>query len=94
MARNPTLSTNPVGVDGIAVAHTPPGGYGETMPPPVLANRTEPIPSGAPDLRGLWQVVTVEADGVPDPAHRASLLVMCWPTERPRRRSAALPSMR
>jgi hypothetical protein len=66
-----TRPATPVDADDIPVAHTPPGGYGETMPPPVLANCTEPLPSGVPDLRGLWQVVTVEVDAVPDPAHRA-----------------------
>lgn len=45
--------------DTIAVAHTPPGGYGETMPPPVLASCAEPLVDGAPDLRGLWRVVAV-----------------------------------
>ncbi len=67
----PTRPIRPVDVDDIPVAHTPPGGYGHTMPPPVLANCTEPVPSGAPDLRGLWQVVYVEVDGEADSAHRA-----------------------
>lgn len=67
----PTRPIRPVDVDDIPVAHTPPGGYGLAMPPPVLANCIEPLPSGAPDLRGLWQVVTVEVDGLPDPAHPA-----------------------
>ena len=46
--------------DDIAVAHTPDGGYGEVMPPPVLAGCTEPLAPGIPDLRGLWRVVAVE----------------------------------
>ena len=46
--------------DEIAVAHTPPGGYGADMPPPILAGCTEPIVAGAPDMRGMWQVVAVE----------------------------------
>ena len=29
--------------DEIPVAHTPPGGYGPEMPPPVLAGCTEPL---------------------------------------------------
>ena len=57
--------------DDIPVAHTPPGGYGEVMPPPILAGCTEPLPAGAPDLRGLWQVVAVEVGGTTDPTHRA-----------------------
>ena len=55
--------------DQIEVAHTPPGGYGETMPPPVLAGCTEPLVDGAPDMRGTWRVVEVtwkQGDG-PDP---------------------------
>ena len=47
----------------IPVEHTPPGGYGGEMPPPVLAGCDEPLVDGAPDLRGLWSVVTVEVDG-------------------------------
>jgi hypothetical protein len=58
-------------VDDIAVAHTPPGGYGTVMPAPVLAGCTDPLADGAPDLRGLWRVVQVEVDGVVDPSHRA-----------------------
>jgi hypothetical protein len=52
----------------IPVAHTPPGGYGETLPDPVLAGCTEPLAPGAPDLRGTWEVVAVEVDGTPAPA--------------------------
>lgn len=58
-------------VDAIPVAHTPTGGYGHTMPPPVLEGCTEPLVDGAPDLAGLWEVVEVEVGGVLDPAHRA-----------------------
>ncbi len=45
--------------DDIPVAHTPPGqgGYGRTFPPPVLAKCTEPLVTGAPDLRGIWRLV-------------------------------------
>jgi hypothetical protein len=54
--------------DDIPVAHTPPGGYGDDMPPPVLAQCTEPLAEGAPDMRGLWRVVSVERpEGVPTP---------------------------
>jgi hypothetical protein len=52
-------------VGDIAVAHTPPGGYGSTMPLPVLARCSEPIVAGAPDLRGTWRVVAFASD---DPA--------------------------
>jgi len=56
-------------VDDIPVAHTPPGGYGAVMPPPILAGCAEPVVDGAPDLRGLWRAVAIEwADGsTPDP---------------------------
>ena len=47
----------------IPVAHTPAGGYGDEMPPPILAGCTEPLVESAPDLRGLWEVVAVSAGG-------------------------------
>ena len=53
----------------IPTAHTPPGGYGAEMPPPILAGCTEPLVDGAPDLRGLWEAVAVEVGGKPMPAH-------------------------
>ena len=43
----------------IPVAHTPPGGYGDEMPPPILAGCDEPLVDGAPDMRGLWRAVEV-----------------------------------
>ncbi len=46
-------------VDEIPVAHTPPGGYGDTMPPAVLAGCATPVDPGAPDLQGLWRIVEV-----------------------------------
>ena len=55
----------------IPVASTPVGGYGDDLPAPVLADCDEPLVEGAPDLRGLWQVTEVEANGTPDPSHRA-----------------------
>lgn len=58
--------------DRIPVAHTPRGGYGSEMPPPVLEGCSEPLVDGAPDLRGLWRAVSVEVDGLPaDPQHPA-----------------------
>ncbi len=58
-------------VDDIAVAHTPVGGYGDVMPPPILAGCTDPLVEGAPDLRGMWRVSSVEWSSgvapVPDP---------------------------
>ena len=45
------------------MAHTPPGGWVDVMPAPVLAGCDEPLVHGAPDLRGLWQVVAVEVEG-------------------------------
>jgi hypothetical protein len=52
--------------DEIAVAHTPPGGYGDDMPPPILDRCDEPLAEGAPDLRGTWRAVSVEwASGAP-----------------------------
>lgn len=48
--------------DDIPVAHTPEG-FWETMPSPVLAGCTEPLVDGAPDMRGLWKVVSAESSG-------------------------------
>jgi hypothetical protein len=57
--------------DDIPVAHTPSGGYGAEMPAPILTGCDEPLVDGAPDLRGLWKVVSVEVDGAPAPGHPA-----------------------
>jgi hypothetical protein len=54
--------------DDIPVAYTPPGGYGQTFPSPVLAGCTEPLVAGAPDLRGIWKTLRAERDGKPVPA--------------------------
>lgn len=51
----------------IPVAHTPPGGFGDTFPEPVLARCTEPLVDGAPDLRGLWKTLSGERGGQPLP---------------------------
>jgi len=61
-----------VPASAIPVAHTPAGGYGTTMPSPVLTTCTEPLSAGAPDLRGMWKAVAIEVNGEPAPAdHRA-----------------------
>jgi hypothetical protein len=54
-------------VDDIPVAYTPPGGYGDTMPPPILGGCDDALAPGVPDLRGLWQAVDVSRDGSPLP---------------------------
>ena len=59
-------------VDEIPVAHTPEGGWKGEMPPPVLAGCTEALVEGAPDLRGVWETVSVEVKGEPAPdGHKA-----------------------
>ena len=57
-------------VASIPVAHTPAGGYGSEFPSEVLAGCNEAVVAGAPDLRGLWKVVSVEVNGAADPVHR------------------------
>ena len=59
----------PMQADDIPVAHTPPGGYGDTMPPPILAGCGEPMVAGAPDLAGIWRVVSVIHEGADVPDH-------------------------
>jgi hypothetical protein len=61
--RSDTRNVQVVTADDIPVAHTPSGGYGDAMPEPVLKSCTEPLIEGAPDLRGMWRVFEVEADG-------------------------------
>lgn len=59
--------------DEIPVAHTPAGGYGDELPPPVLDGCTEPLAPGVPDLRGTWRVVAVTwKSGSPPPVDRIS----------------------
>lgn len=60
------------GAGDIPVAHTPPGGWKGTMPPPVLSGCTEALTAGAPDLRGLWKVVSVAVEGTPVADHPAN----------------------
>jgi hypothetical protein len=58
--------------DQIPVAHTPPGGYGDDFPAPILAGCTEPLVDGAPDLRGMWKAIDVMVNDAPaPPEHRA-----------------------
>src|SRR5262245_52641207 len=59
----PPRAPGGVTADDIPVAHTPPGGYGLSFPPPVLARCTEPLAPGAPDLRGIWKAVRAERAG-------------------------------
>ena len=54
--------------DDIPVAYTPPGGFRETFPEPVLARCTEPLVAGAPDLRGLWRTLRAARAGESVPA--------------------------
>ena len=70
MSRSRT-SRRSVLADDIPVAHTPPGGYGATMPPAILGTCTEPLVSGAPDLRGTWRTVSVLVDGAEVTDHPA-----------------------
>jgi hypothetical protein len=49
-------------VHDIPVAFTPPGGYGDALPEPILAGCTDPPADGAPDLRGTWHVVQATDD--------------------------------
>ncbi len=57
--------------DDIPVAYTPTGGYGTTMPPPVLAECTEPVPQGTPSMSGVWRIVEVQVGGETQPDHPA-----------------------
>ena len=59
----------------IPVAYTPTGGYGQNFPDPVLATCTEPLAEGAPDMRGMWQAVAAEKDGVPLPPDSKTLRI-------------------
>jgi hypothetical protein len=47
----------------IPKAFTPPGGYGDAMPAPVLHECTEPLAVDVPDLRGTWHVVEAFSGG-------------------------------
>jgi hypothetical protein len=70
-ATSETSTTTVPTADDIPVAHTPPGGYGDQVPEPVLAGCTEPLVEGAPDLRGLWRAVEVSVGGAPVTSHPA-----------------------
>jgi hypothetical protein len=54
-------------VQDVPKVHTPPGGYGSEMPPPVLVGCTDPLVAGAPDLAGTWKVVDLTSGGEPLP---------------------------
>ena len=64
------MNSDTVNSDTSPVATTPTGGYGDTFPDPILSSCTEAIVDGAPDMRGLWQVVEVMVDGMLVPEHR------------------------
>lgn len=49
----------------IAVAHTPAGGWHGDMPPPILADCTEPLAPGVADMRGMWKAYAIEMNGEP-----------------------------
>ena len=51
--------------DQIPVAHTPPGGYGDSFPPLILAGCDDPLVEGAPDLRGIWKTLSATRAGEP-----------------------------
>jgi hypothetical protein len=52
----------------IPVAHTPAGGYGPSFPPLILSGCTEPLVTGAPDLRGIWKTISATRGGQPVPS--------------------------
>jgi len=66
-AEGAALALPEVNAGDIPVAHTPGGGYGDTMPPPFLTACTEPLSEDAIDMRGVWQIVgpEIEGDDVP-----------------------------
>ena len=51
----------------IPIAHTPVGGYGASFPPLILGCCDEPLVAGAPDLRGIWKVISATIGGRPAP---------------------------
>lgn len=64
-------SSTALTADQIPVAHTPPGGYGDDFPAPILAGCAEPLVDGAPDLRGMWKAIDVTVNDAPaPPEHR------------------------
>jgi hypothetical protein len=58
-------------IDSVPVAHTPPGGYGDVVPDPILVGCAEPLVTGAPDLRGWWRIVEVLVGDEPIAGHAA-----------------------
>jgi hypothetical protein len=61
------LSFDAMHADDVPVAHTPDGGYGETMPPPILGCTDHPLADGAPDMRGTWKIVEIAwREGIPE----------------------------
>lgn len=50
-------------IHNIPKAFTPTGGYGSTMPAPVLLGCTDPLHRDIPDLHGTWRVVNAVSNG-------------------------------
>ena len=63
--------------DDIPIANTPAGGYGDTMPPPVLADCTEALSDDAVDMRGMWQIVGPEIEGEDVPMGEVQRIEQC-----------------
>jgi hypothetical protein len=55
-----TSAARPASANDIPIAHTPPGGYEDRFPEPVLGACSEPLVEGAPDLRGVWRALRAE----------------------------------
>jgi hypothetical protein len=62
-----TAPPSVVTASDIPVANTPPGGWSDVVPEPVLSRCTEPLVDGAPDMRGLWRAVSAQRDGAAVP---------------------------
>jgi len=55
-------------VDDIALVFTPPGGWTD-WPEPFLAECSDPLPEGAPDIDGWWRSIEVLVDDEPQAEH-------------------------
>ena len=72
-----TTTVSELTADDIPVAYTPAGGYGDTMPPPVLTECTEPLSDDAVDIRGMWQIVGPENEGEDVPVGAVQRIEQC-----------------